>query len=358
MDILLKTTFFNNTVLNYCIFLLSLTVSVAVIMIIEHVLLKRFKLWSENTKTLIDYQFILTLSKKMIPFVYLAALCLSIKILNLYTVLEKIVNTFGIAIAIAIGAILASSLSLFFVDRYMNRRINSANSIIIIKWINKIVEVIIWSVALILFLDNIGIKINSLIAGFGIGGVAIAFAAQSILVDLFCCFTIFFDKPFEIGDFIIVGEQMGTVEYIGMKTTRLRSLNGEQLILSNSDLTNSRISNYKTMEERRVLFSIGVTYDTAVEKLREIPGLIKDIIDSIQDTRFGRAHFCTYSAYSLDFEIAYYILNSDYDKYMDINQEVNFRIKEEFDKQSIEFAFPTQTLQLYNYSKSLPPGDI
>ena len=322
----------------------------AFIMVIERVLLKRFKLRSEKTKNIINYQFILTLSKKMIPIIYLAALCLNIKVLNLNSVLEKIINTLSIAIIITIGAIFVSLLALFFIDRYIDRKINSANSIIIIKWINKIVEVVIWCLALILFLDNIGIKITSLIAGFGIGGVAIAFAAQSILVDLFCCFTIFFDKPFEIGDFIVVGAHMGTVEYIGMKTTRLRSLNGEELILPNSDLTNSRISNYKTMKERRVLFSIGVTYDTAVEKLRKIPGLIKDIIDSIPDTRFGRVHFNIYNAYSLNFEIVYYILNSDYDKYMDINQEVNLRIKEKFDKQNIKFAFPTQTLQLLNHS--------
>jgi len=247
---------------------------------------------------------------------------------------------------------IVSSILLFFIGNYIEKKIDGANRNNIYQWINRMVEVVIWSIALILFLDNIGIQITSLVTGLGVGGVALAFAAQSILVDLFCSFTIFFDKPFEIGDFIIIGDQMGTVEYIGLKTTRLRALSGEQLILANSDLTKSRIRNYKSMEERRILFNIGVTYDTELDKLKEIPGLIKNIINNIKQTRFGRAHFYAYSASGLDYEIVYFVLSSDYDTYMDINQEIFFRIKEEFEKRGINLAFPTQTLQLYNQSKT------
>ena len=206
--------------------------------------------------------------------------------------------------------------------------------------------------ALIFLVDNIAsdIKLNSLLTGVGISSIAIAFAAQSILSDIFCFFTIFFDKPFEIGDFIIAGEQMGTVEHIGLKTTRLRSLNGEQLVFSNADLTGACIKNYKTMQQRRVLFKIGVKYDTHYDKLKEIPGLIKRIVDDVPGTQFGRTHFFSYGDYSLNFEIVYYVLDSDYDKYMDINQEINFRIKKEFDDMHIEFAFPTRTVELYNLS--------
>ena len=239
-----------------------------------------------------------------------------------------------------------SSVSIFLSSKYLESKINDASNKLALKWMTGIVKTVIWGVALLLFLDNVGVKINSLITGIGIGGIAIAFAAQAILTDVFCFFTIFFDRPFEIGDFIITGEQMGTVEHIGVKTTRLRALSGEQLVFSNTDLTSSRISNYKTMEQRRVLFTIGVTYETAYDKLKEIPELIKSIVSNVPDTTFGRAHFFSYGAYSLNFEIAYYILSGDYDKYMDINQEINFRIKEEFDKRRIEFAFPTQTLQL------------
>ena len=144
----------------------------------------------------------------------------------------------------------------------------------------------------------------------------------------------------------MAGEQTGTVEYIGLKTTRLRTLNGEQLIFSNTDLTSARIQNYKTMEQRRVLFTLGVTYDTPPEKLREIPSLMKGIVENVADTRFGRCHFVSYGDYSLKFETAYFILSSDYDRYMDIHQQVNLSIGETFAKSGIAFAFPTQTLHL------------
>lgn len=346
MEKIMYAVYFDNTILKYFIFLASLIISIVVIKFIEHLVTKRFIAWVGMTKTFIDDQLILSLHKKAIPILYWLAFRFSIKILNLNTMLEEAINMISIAFSIAIGAMLVSSLLLVFIGKYIENKIDGTNRVIIYTWITRILEIVIWSVALILFLDNIGIKITSLVTGLGIGGVALAFAAQSILVDLFCCFTIFFDKPFEIGDFIVVDDQMGTVEYIGMKTTRLRALTGEQLILSNSDLTKSRIRNFKTMAERRVLFKLGVTYDTELAKLKEIPELIKRIINDVQQTRFGRAHFCAYGAYSLDYEIAYYILSGDYDTFMDINQDIYFQIKDEFEKRGIEFAFPTQTLQL------------
>ena len=312
----------------------------------------RFLAWAGKAINFIDDQFMLSLVKKIIPILYWLAFRFSAKILNLNTVLEETIKLISIAFLIAIGAMLISSLLLFFIGNYIKNKIDGENRNNIYQWINRMVELVIWSIALILFLDNIGIQITSLVTGLGIGGVALAFAAQAILVDLFCSFTIFFDKPFEIGDFIIVGDQMGTVEYIGMKTTRLRALSGEQLILANSDLTKSRIKNYKTMKERRVLFKLGVTYDTALAKLKEIPAVIKNIISNVPQTRFGRAHFCAYGAYSLDYEIVYYVLSSDFDVYMDINQEIYFQIKAEFEQRGIEFAFPTQTVQMYNQAKA------
>ena len=180
----------------------------------------------------------------------------------------------------------------------------------------------------------------------GIGGVAIAFAAQAILADVFAFFSIIFDKPFEVDDLILTNGYMGTVEHVGIKTTRLRSLAGEQLVFSNATLTNSSLQNYKRMENRRILFKIGVTYDTSSEQLKEIPGLIKNLIENVACTTFDRVHFCEFADFSLNFEIVYYVLSSDYYVYMDILQEVNLRIKEEFDKRGIEFAFPTQTLYL------------
>jgi len=213
-----------------------------------------------------------------------------------------------------------------------------------VKGIMIIINIVIWMLGIIFLLDNFNYDVTAFITGLGIGGIAIALAAQNILGDLFNYFVIFFDRPFEVGDFIIVDDKMGTVEAIGIKTSRIRSLTGEELVFANSDLTNSRIHNYKRMERRRILFSLGVTYQTTPENLRIIPDIIKDVITSQEGAEFDRAHFKTYGDFSLNFEIVYYILSADYNQYMDIHQSINLRIFDEFAKRSIEFAYPTQTL--------------
>ena len=187
---------------------------------------------------------------------------------------------------------------------------------------------------------------SALVAGLGVGGIAVAFAAQAIIEDIFSYFTIFLDRPFQIGDFITTGDYLGEVKHIGIRTTRLKSLGGEELVFSNKDLTSARIRNYKTMEERRVVFSIGVTYDTPLEKLKQIPEVLKEIIDSKEMTRFDRAHFLSYGDSSLKYEIVYYVLSGDYNKYMDVHQAINFDIRERFDAMELEFAFPTRTLYI------------
>ena len=194
-------------------------------------------------------------------------------------------------------------------------------------------------------LDNLGFEVSTVIAGLGIGGIAIALAAQAILGDLFSYFVIFFDRPFEIGDFVILpNEFMGTIEYIGIKTTRIRSLSGEQIVVANTDLTNSRIRNYKRMERRRVVFKLGVIYQTTSKQLAEIATIVKTIIENQSDTTFDRGHFQSYGDFSLNFEFVYYVLSGDYNKYMDTQQAINLKIYEEFEKRGIEFAYPTQTL--------------
>lgn len=185
-----------------------------------------------------------------------------------------------------------------------------------------------------------------MIAGLGIGGVAVALAAQAILGDLFSYFAILFDRPFEVGDFIILGDFLGTIEHIGIKTTRVRSLGGEQLVFSNTDLTSSRVRNYKRMGQRRVVFKLGVTYQTTLTQLETIPGMIEKIVKNVKNTTFDRAHFLSYGDFSLIFEVVYYVMSRDYNKYMDIQQEINFAVKKEFEAGNIEFAYPTQTVYL------------
>lgn len=208
-------------------------------------------------------------------------------------------------------------------------------------------RVVIWVVLLLLMLENLGINVTALVASLGIGGIAVALAMQNILGDLFASLSIAIDKPFVIGDFIIVDDMMGTVEHVGLKTTRVRSLGGEQVVLSNNDLLKSRIHNYKRMQERRIVFAIGVTYDTTADQLEQIPELIKEAVTAQPDTRFDRAHLKGFGASSLDYEVVYYVLQADYNLFMDVQQAINLRLVRSLGALGIAFAFPTQTLHVH-----------
>lgn len=210
--------------------------------------------------------------------------------------------------------------------------------------IGFILNVAIWALVLLLTLDNLGIDITALVAGLGIGGIAVALAVQNILGDLFASLSIALDRPFVVGDFLIVGEFLGTVENIGIKSTRLRSLSGEQIIMPNADLLGSRVRNYGRMFERRVVFATSVTYETPIEQIERIPALIRRIIEAQPDTRFDRSHFARHAAASLDFETVYYVLSPDYNRYMDIQQTINIRLHRELAGLKVEFAYPTQKL--------------
>jgi small-conductance mechanosensitive channel len=207
-------------------------------------------------------------------------------------------------------------------------------------------RLVLFTLVLLLALENLGIHVNTLLAGLGISSLAVALALQNILGDLFASLSIVFDKPFEIGDFIIIDQHLGTVEHVGLRTTRIRSLSGEQLVFSNNDLIKSRIRNYKRMAERRVVFAVGVTYATPREKVAGIAATIREIVEAEEKVRFDRSHFKEFGAFSLNFETVYWVLDPDYTLYMDIQQRINLAIMEAFQNEGIEFAFPTQTLFL------------
>jgi small-conductance mechanosensitive channel len=203
----------------------------------------------------------------------------------------------------------------------------------------------VWAVVALIALDTLGIEITALIAGLGVGGIAVALAVQNVLGDLFASVSIILDKPFVVGDFIILGgEHVGTVEYVGLKTTRVRALSGEQLVIANSDLLSSRIRNFKRMAERRVVFEVGVVYGTPAEKLREIPEVIRKAVESQSNTRFDRSHFKSFGDSALVFETVYFMGVPDYNAYMDTQQAINLQLYERFEAMEVEFAYPTQTL--------------
>ncbi|MEO8005938.1 MAG: mechanosensitive ion channel family protein [Betaproteobacteria bacterium] len=209
-----------------------------------------------------------------------------------------------------------------------------------------IARAIIWTLVVLLALDNLGINITALVAGLGIGGVAVALALQNVLGDLFASLSIALDKPFFVGDFVVFDDFMGSVDNIGIRSTRLRSLSGEQIIASNADLLKSRLRNYGRMSERRVVFSFGVVYETTADQLEKIPSLIRDIINTQQNVRFDRSHFARHGEASLDFETVYYVLSADYNRYMDTHQAIILKIHREFERRDIQFAYPTQRLLL------------
>ena len=212
----------------------------------------------------------------------------------------------------------------------------------------------IWAIALLMILDNLGFNITTLVASLGIGGIAIALAVQNVLADLFASLSIGLDKPFVVGDFIIVDSLMGTVEHVGLKTTRLRSLSGEQLIFSNTDLLKSRIRNYKRMYERRIVFTFGVLYSTPRETLAQLGAEVRTIIEAQPQTRFDRAHFFRFGDFSLDFEVVYYVLDPAYNLYMDIQQAINLAMIDRFAELGAEFAFPTRTLHIETWPARPP----
>ena len=212
----------------------------------------------------------------------------------------------------------------------------------------------VYTLALLLALDNLGVNITALVASLGIGGIAVALALQNVLSDLFASLSIVLDKPFVVGDFLVVGEFIGTVEKVGLKTTRLRSLSGEQLVFSNTDLLGSRIRNYQRMQERRVLFGFGVTYQTPPDTVEALPALVRAIVERQAGVRFDRAHFKAFGASSLDFEVVYYVLSADYAAYMDVQQQINLALFREVQAAGADFAYPTQTLHFASVEQAVP----
>jgi small-conductance mechanosensitive channel len=207
-----------------------------------------------------------------------------------------------------------------------------------------VARLVVWASVLLVALETLGVQVTAVVAGLGIGGIALALAAQNVLGDVFAWICILLDKPFLVGDFLVVGEFKGSVEKIGIRTTRLRSVTGEELIFSNNDLLGSRIRNYQRMNERRGELVVGVTYQTPPEKLREIPAMLREAAERQELARFDRAHFRSFGASSLDFEMIYWVKRPEYPVFMDVQQAINLEVFRRFETEGIEFAYPTQTI--------------
>ena len=213
-----------------------------------------------------------------------------------------------------------------------------------------VARLVMWSTVLLITLSNLGVNITAIITGLGVGGIAVALASQKILGDFFSSFIIVFDKPFEVGDFIVIGDFRGTVDKIGIKTTHLRSAGGELIIMPNSDVIDSRLRNFKRMVERRVLFRIGVEYQTSADKLERIPAILQEVVTKQQNVRFAYCYFAEYGESSLLFETVYFVLTNDYDVFTNTHQAVNFELYRRFEAEQIKFAHPTRTVHLVSHT--------
>jgi small-conductance mechanosensitive channel len=306
----------------------------------------RLKTWAEKTDTPLDDFLVAALQRLAVPLAAFGVFYLGLQGLVLPSSISKALLVAGAALLTFFGVRFLGQAVRFAVFDLWFRSRRDENLERQMWGLMPVFSAVLWGLGVVFLLDNLGFKVSTVVAGLGIGGVAVALASQAILGDLFSYFSILFDRPFEIGDFIVVGELMGTVEHVGIKTTRLRSLGGEQLVFANADLTGSRVRNFKRMEKRRVLFRLGVTYNTTTAQLEGIPELLKSVIASTPGTQFDRAHFFSYGDFSLIIEAVYYVLSADYNVYMDTQQRINLGVKKEFEARGIEFAFPTQTLHL------------
>ena len=335
----------SNTVGDYVIALGVFLAVIVAVWIVKTVIVSRLHRLADRTATDLD-DFAIGMFRYIGPVVYLLlALFLATRSLNLSESLQRILHIF-VVIVLTFKAIQVAQESVaFFLQKWVAKaEPDDPTSAAAAKNIRAVLRVALWIAGLVFVLDNLGMNVTSIVTTLGVGGIAVALAAQTVLGDAFSSFAIFVDKPFKVGDFIIVGDLLGTVEHVGFKTTRIRSLGGEQLVFSNSDLTTSRIRNYKRRETRRVVFKIGVVYETPVEQVKAIPGIIEEIISSHELTRFDRAHFQSFGDFALMFEAVFHVLTPDYNKYMDVQQYINLKIMDAFAQRKIEFAYPTQQL--------------
>lgn len=348
MEAFLDQVYLGNSTEQYLWVLGGILLGILLVKVFKRFVLRKIEKWIGATENNIDDYVFESFNRFVVPIIYFGIIYWGVQTLNLSNTVASTLEVAFIVIFTYFCVRLVSSIVLLFLRTYVKRQENGEEKVKQLGGVMLIINIVIWAVGFIFLFDNLGYDVTAIITGLGIGGIAIALAAQNILGDLFNYFVIFFDRPFEIGDFLVIGDKNGVVEKIGIKTTRIRTLSGEELVFSNADLTNSRIHNYKKMQRRRILFSVGVTYETPAEKLRQIPGVLKEIVESQELVNFDRAHFKEFGDSSLNFEIVYYVNSADYAIYMDIQQDYNFQIYEKFEEMGVDMAFPTRTLYIRN----------
>ncbi len=338
--------YYGNT-LGAWLFALAVVLAVVLVLwIVRGVAARRLGAWVADTETRLDDLALELVDRTKFLFVLIVGVYAGTTFLSLPETVRRLAESVVVVVFLIQAAIWGAHLVSAWISRKAAQRgaAEDAAGETTLSVIAAPARAAVWALALLLALDNVGIDVTALIAGLGIGGIAVALATQNILGDLFASLSIVLDRPFVLGDFIIVGDQMGTVERIGLKTTRVRALSGELIVFSNNDLLNSRVRNYKQMFERRIVFGLGIVYETSADTVEAIPVMVREIIEAQPDTRFDRGHFTSFGDFSLDFEFVYYVMVPDYASYRDAQQAINLAILRRFEADGIEFAYPTQTL--------------
>lgn len=336
----------------------ALLATVGALHLLERLAIGRIRRFAETTRTGWDDLAVEILGDTRGFFVLAVGAFVGAQVLALP---ERFEDPVEVAVVLALllqAGLWAGTAIRFLVGHYRRQELDSdPAAVTTMSAVGFVGRLVVWSVILLLALDNVGVDVTALIAGLGVGGIAVALAVQNILGDLFASLAIVLDKPFVIGDFLAVDDAVGNVEHIGLKTTRLRSLSGEQLVFSNKDLLSSRIRNFGRMRERRVVFELGVTYDTPRDVAARIPDLIRAALEPHEDVRVDRCHLKELGDWSLVYETVYYVEDPAYNRYMDIQQAVNLELLERFREEGIEFAFPTRTVQLEGGDAQIEGGD-
>jgi small-conductance mechanosensitive channel len=343
----LSTVIFDNTIQTWLLVILLTGLLYLVFWVARKVLVNRAGKLAAKTATDLD-DFLCELLGELRNFFLLGlAILLGTRPLILPDGVQEAIRIIFVVLALLQCGFLASKLLTYLINKQVAKQ--GASQSATLKTIGRFLTGLVWAIVIVMALDSIpGIEVSTLVTTLGVTGIAVAFAIQNILEDLFAALSITFDQPFIIGDFIVVDDMIGTVERIGLKSTRVRSLSGELLVFSNSDLLDSRIRNYQKMDRRRVELKFGVTYQTPQEKLREIPKMVETVITGREKVSFDRAHFTGFGDSALDFDVVYYVDSSDYVLFMDVQQAIGLELLKRFEGEGIEFAYPTQTVFVEN----------
>ena len=333
--------FYQNPIENWLIALLTAFIAFLILMGVGKILISQLRKYVIKSNAPLNDVFVSVVQSTKKFFLVVTSIFIASQTLNLSIKVHDFIQIiFQVILILQIGFWIDS-----FVTEYAKIKSNDSSNKTALNSLGVIVRLIVWVIVILLALDNLpNVKITSLITSLGIAGIAVGLAVQKILEDLFASMSISLDQPFQIGDTIDIDGIVGTIEHIGLKSTRIRALTGEQIIMSNSNLLDLPIHNLQRMENRLVSMNLSITYQVKPETLRRIPEMIKEIVEQEEGVRFERAHFKNFGDSGLMIEVIYWIESADYAVYMDKKQNVNLKIFEKFSQEGIEFAYPTQTV--------------